>query len=204
MPASAPDAGADESSPAAVLALALRIPGAHSVALISVGARTPIWWAGADDPRASAPEVAALAEAASDLLRTTSGSAVDDLLLTSADHFHVLRLIAGPGHDSEVAHLTLRRTAANLGLARREFGALVSSYRSGGQPPVPDPAPARDPRPTAAPPPLPRRQAAWVPPAAPPSWFGPLGPGGAPGPLGHPYTDDTPTLDRIIDALNQI
>jgi hypothetical protein len=111
-----------------LLADALGFPGARAVSLLDPDGPAVLWWAGADAPGGQlAATVVALAAAAAGLVSLTEpGDELGDIILTSTDAFHVLRLIGdGSGH---VAHLTLRRAHANLAMARREFGLLVEGY----------------------------------------------------------------------------
>jgi hypothetical protein len=132
---------------------ALRISGASLVMLTSIEDRTPVWSAGRVR---SDSDVAALgaviAEAAAALVRlTTAGVDLDDLLVTSAANFHVLRVV-----DGTVAHLVLDREVANLAMARREFrdvvvGKAATPERALPAPVAPEPIPVGEPEPVPAP-----------------------------------------------------
>jgi hypothetical protein len=108
---------------------ALGIPGAHAVSLIDPEGPRVLWWAGETAPteqESAAAVTLAAAAAGLVLLDGNGGDELSDILLTSADAFHVLRLV---GTEAPlVAHLTLRRTAANLAMARREFGTILTAY----------------------------------------------------------------------------
>jgi hypothetical protein len=115
------------------LADALGLPGARAVSLLDPDGPAVLWWAGADPPGEQlAATVVALSTAAAGLVSLTDpADELGDIILTSTDAFHVLRLIGdGSGH---VAHLTLRRAQANLAMARREFGLLVEGYAVRGR-----------------------------------------------------------------------
>jgi hypothetical protein len=101
---------------------ALGIPGARSVSLLDADDATVLWSAGAGEQKPAA--VVALATAATAL--ADPGDELGDVILTSTDAFHVIRLV-GDG-TRHVAHLTLSRATANLAMARREFGLLVAGY----------------------------------------------------------------------------
>ncbi|MDR7276225.1 hypothetical protein [Catenuloplanes atrovinosus] len=121
--------------PIRALAEALRIPGARRVALVAEGASAPTWTStpgGPEEPTDGTATVAVvMVQAARELLRLTAGGDVDDLLLTSGEFFHVLRLVERPGRGAEVVHLTLRRSGANLAMARHEFRRAAAVYRDG-------------------------------------------------------------------------
>ncbi|MCY1137606.1 hypothetical protein OWR29_06300 [Actinoplanes sp. Pm04-4] len=108
---------------------ALGIPGAHAVSLLDPDGPRVLWWAGETAPteqEAAAAVTLAAASAGLVLLDGKGSDELGDILLTSADAFHVVRLV---GEEAPlVAHLTLRRAGANLAMARREFGALIKSY----------------------------------------------------------------------------
>ncbi|GAB2612021.1 hypothetical protein Aab01nite_67590 [Paractinoplanes abujensis] len=88
-----------------------------------------LWWAGETAPtdqESAAAVTLAAAAAGLVLLDGNGGDELSDILLTSADAFHVVRLV---GSDLPlVAHLTLRRAGANLAMARREFGTMLAAY----------------------------------------------------------------------------
>lgn len=116
---------------------ALGIPGARSVSLLDPEGPTVLWWGGAAPPgEQQMGAVVTLAAAAAGLVMLDEpGDQLGDVLLTSADAFHVMRLVTdGP---LRVAHLTLRRTDANLAMARREFGALIEAYAQQSRPTEP-------------------------------------------------------------------
>jgi len=107
---------------------ALGIPGARAVSLLDPERSTVLWWAGAGPPdeRQTAAVVTLAAAAAGLVMLAEPGDELGDVLLTSAEAFHVVRLMTdGP---LRVAHLTLRRTEANLAMARREFRSLLETY----------------------------------------------------------------------------
>jgi hypothetical protein len=170
---------------------ALGIPGARSVSLLDPDGPTVLWWAGVEQP--DEPRIAAVVTLAS--AATALAGPVDefgDAILTSADTFHVIRLV-GDGTD-HVVHLILNRAAANLAMARREFRMLVAGY-------------AGRPRHAAEPPPaLPRRdretERSEPPgtsaefPDVPPDWFSSL--------IQAPFTNDETVLDRILVTLRTL
>ncbi|WP_250028911.1 hypothetical protein [Paractinoplanes maris] len=108
---------------------ALGIPGAHAVSLLDPDGSKVLWWAGETAPteqEAAATVTLAAASAGLVLLGGNGADELSDILLTSADAFHVVRLV---GEEAPlVAHLTLRRAGANLAMARREFGSIITSY----------------------------------------------------------------------------
>jgi hypothetical protein len=107
---------------------ALGIPGARSVSLLDPDGPAVLWWAGDAPPGADqAAAVVAMAEAAAGLvLSSGSGDELSDIILTSNDTFHVVRLVEDD--VIRVAHLTLHRSGANLAMARREFRQLIEDY----------------------------------------------------------------------------
>ncbi|MCO8273541.1 hypothetical protein M1L60_23375 [Actinoplanes sp. TRM 88003] len=111
------------------LTAALGIPGAHAVSLLDPDGPDVLWWAGETAPteqEAAAAVTLAAAAAGLVLLKGNGADELGDILLTSADAFHVVRLV---GEEAPlVAHLTLRRADANLAMARREFGSITQSY----------------------------------------------------------------------------
>jgi hypothetical protein len=183
---------------------ALGIPGARSVSLLDPEGPSVLWWGGAAPPgEQQIGAVVTLAAAAAGLVMLTEpGDELGDVLLTSADAFHVMRLVTdGP---LRVAHLTLRRTDANLAMARREFGALIEAYarRASSVPPAaavaqieavpaPDP-PARS---------LPRRSKAD--PDSTEKPFGDLPPGWL-DLMGQPYSADEGVLTRVLTTLRHL
>jgi hypothetical protein len=169
------------------LAEALGIPGAHAVSLLDPDGPTVLWWAGTAPPdeQQTAAVVTLAAAAAGLVLLSGPGDELGDVLLTSAQSFHVVRLVEETRPC--VAHLTLRRADANLAMARREFRALVESYSH----PLP---------PAAVPPSLPRRPQPEQPavtagPDIPPDWLDLLG---------VPYVDDDEVLDRVLVGLHHL
>jgi hypothetical protein len=193
---------------------ALGIPGARSVSLLDPDGPSVLWWAGVDEP--DEPRVAAVVTLAS--AATVLAGPVDefgDAILTSADMFHVIRLV-GDGTD-HVAHLILSRAGANLAMARREFRMLVSGY-AGRPRHAAEPPPALSPRPPAPAPPdhstpddlstpaLPRRDreperneptdSAAEFPDVPPDWFSSL--------IQAPFANDETVLDRILVTLRNL
>ncbi|MBM2618220.1 hypothetical protein JIG36_21920 [Actinoplanes sp. LDG1-06] len=88
-----------------------------------------LWWAGETAPteqESAAAVTLAAAAAGLVLLDGNGGDELSDILLTSVDAFHVVRLV---GSEAPlVAHLVLRRAGANLAMARREFGSILASY----------------------------------------------------------------------------
>jgi hypothetical protein len=107
---------------------ALGMPGARAVALLGPDGPTVLWWAGASAPgEQQTATVVALASAAAGLVALSEpGDELGDIILTSADAFHVIRLVEDG--TFRIAHLTLRRAAANLAMARREFRLLIEGY----------------------------------------------------------------------------
>jgi hypothetical protein len=184
------------------LAEALGIPGAHAVSLLDPEGPTVLWWAGAAPPdEQQTAAVVTLAAAAAGMVLSAPGDELGDVLLTSTEAFHVVRLV----EDTRpcVAHLTLRRAGANLAMARREFRTLVESYtRELPAPALPSgPAPALLPGPAHSlspgpAPSLPRRSQS-EPSAAPtpPDWLDLLG---------IPYLDDDEVLDRVLVGLHHL
>ena len=173
------------------LSSALGIPGARAVSLLDPQGPTVLWWAGQTAPsEQQVATVVALTSAAAGLvLLTEPDDELGDIILTSSDTFHVIRLVEG--ETLRVAHLTLRRADANLAMARREFRELIDGR---------EPAPRRPPRPT-----LPRRERADIPqppppedipvPTMPPDWLALIN---------EPYVADDGVLDRILDTLRNL
>ncbi|MGK5680589.1 hypothetical protein [Actinoplanes sp. URMC 104] len=121
---------------------ALGIPGAHAVSLLDPDGANVLWWAGETPPteqESAAAVTLATAAAGLVLLDGNGGDELGDILLTSADAFHVVRLVGAEA--PLVAHLTLRRAGANLAMARREFGSILTSYAKQIEPSRPAPAP---------------------------------------------------------------
>jgi len=201
------------------LEAALGIPGARSVSLLDPEGPTVLWWGGAAPPgEQQIGAVVTLAAAAAGLVMLDEpGDQLGDVLLTSADAFHVMRLVTdGP---LRVAHLTLRRTDANLAMARREFGALIEAYAQQSrltaapvrpalvaEPAVDQPAPAPVTEPGAlggdrATRPLPRRARADPDstersfPDLPPDWLDLMG---------QPYSADEGVLTRVLTTLRHL
>jgi hypothetical protein len=111
------------------LTAALGIPGAHAVSLLDPDGPRVLWWAGETAPTEQEAAAAVTLAAAAAGLVLFDGNGADelsDILLTSADAFHVVRLVSE--QEPLVAHLTLRRADANLAMARREFGSIIRSY----------------------------------------------------------------------------
>jgi hypothetical protein len=172
------------------LSSALGIPGARAVSLLDPEGPTVLWWAGQAAPSEQqiATVVALTSAAAGLVLLTEPGDELGDIILTSSDTFHVIRLVEGD--TLRVAHLTLRRADANLAMARREFRELIEGREK--------------PRP-AEPPTLPRRERAGIPqppppedtpaPTMPPDWFALIN---------EPYSTDDGVLDRILDTLRNL
>ncbi|MBL7257279.1 hypothetical protein [Paractinoplanes lichenicola] len=108
---------------------ALGIPGAHAVSLLDPEGPRVLWWAGETAPteqESAAAVTLAAAAAGLVLLDGNGGDELSDILLTSADAFHVVRVV---GTEAPlVAHLTLRRAGANLAMARREFDSMLTAY----------------------------------------------------------------------------
>jgi hypothetical protein len=191
---------------------ALGIPGARAVSLLDPDGPTTVWWAGVEEPgERQAAAVVAVAAAASGLVALADiGDELGDVILTSAEMFHVIRLVAdGTGH---VAHLTLNRAAANLAMARREFRLVVEGYavrpRHAASPALPYPSPPRPalprpspPRPSLPRPSLPRRERGAPPGVAdevtevPADWLSLIT---------APYSTDERVLDRILVTLRSL
>src|SRR4051812_47992963 len=91
---------------------ALGIPGAQAVALLDPDGPTVLWWAGDAPPdEQQAAAVVTLAAAAAGLVMLADrDDELGDVLLTSAEAFHVVRLVDQGA--PRVAHLTLRRAGA--------------------------------------------------------------------------------------------
>ncbi len=110
---------------------ALRIPGAYAVALIAADGPALTWW-GRSPTDEQARAAAGIGRSAADLVRLGSADAradtLDDVLVTSANAFHVLRLLPGADGAGRVAHLMLRRAGANLAMARHDFRRLTAAY----------------------------------------------------------------------------
>jgi hypothetical protein len=187
---------------------ALGIPGARAVSLLDPERSAVLWWAGAGPPdeRQTTAVVTLAAAAAGLVMLAEPGDELGDVLLTSAEAFHVVRLMTdGP---LRVAHLTLRRTEANLAMARREFRSLIEAYAR--QPrhaaaqydhPIRDDV-APEPGPAAGRAPLPRRDrvgpslpAEATPPDLPPDLLDLLG---------QLYSADDGVLDRILATLHHL
>ncbi|XVU26035.1 hypothetical protein ACQPZJ_02955 [Actinoplanes sp. CA-054009] len=111
------------------LADALGIPGASAVSLLDPDGPRVLWWAGGGPPdeQQAATVVTLAAAAAGMVMLGETGDELGDVLLTSRDAFHVVRLVEDDTSPL-VAHLTLRRAGANLAMARREFGSLIKAY----------------------------------------------------------------------------
>jgi len=110
---------------------ALGIPGARSVSLLDPDGPAVLWWAGDAAPGTDeAVSVVSLARAAAGLV---SLSELGDVILTSTDEFHLVRIV-GDG-TARVAHLTLRRSDANLAMARHEFRVLLEAAAVSTPPP---------------------------------------------------------------------
>jgi len=108
---------------------AVRIPGATAVALIAADGPALTWWAGGRTPTEEESAAAAgVAGSAAALVRLSEGGTLDDVLVTSATAFHVLRLVPGEDGSEQVAHLMLRRAGANLAMARHEFRTLAEAH----------------------------------------------------------------------------
>lgn len=110
---------------------ALRIPGAYAVALIAADGPALTWW-GRSPTDEQARAAAGIGRSAADLVRLGSADTrpdtLDDVLVTSANAFHVLRLLPGADGAGRVAHLMLRRAGANLAMARHDFRRLTAAY----------------------------------------------------------------------------
>jgi hypothetical protein len=95
--------------------------------LLDAGRQSVLWSAGA--PALGDEEMAAvitLAGAAAGLVALADpADELADVLVTSAEAFHVLRLV-GDG-STQVAYLMLRRAGANLAMARQEFKHLIEA-----------------------------------------------------------------------------
>ena len=108
---------------------AVRIPGATAVALIAADGPALTWWAGGRTPtEEESASAAGVAGSAAALVRLSEGGTLDDVLVTSATAFHVLRLVPGEDGSEQVAHLMLRRAGANLAMARHEFRTLAEAH----------------------------------------------------------------------------
>ncbi|MFF5080457.1 hypothetical protein ACFY36_25680 [Actinoplanes sp. NPDC000266] len=196
------------------LADALGIPGASAVSLLDPDGPRVLWWAGGGPPdeQQAATVVTLAAAAAGMVMLGETGDELGDVLLTSSDAFHVVRLVEDDTSPL-VAHLTLRRSGANLAMARREFGSLIKAYagkasqtREAAAPALASPAApaiaapsevaASDPDPSPPPGELPRRNRVEPPPADDsPDLFSLLG---------QPYAADDDVLDRVLNALRSL
>lgn len=156
---------------------ALGIPGARSVCLLDPDGPAVLWWAGDAPPSADqAAAVVTMASAAAGLVVLDGpGDEFADVILTSADTFHVVRLVED---GTRVVHLALHRSGANLAMARHEFRQLV-----GGNAPPPPRRPE-----------LPRRAQAETPAVVPD--LSAL--------LSGPYSTDESVLDRILVTLRAL
>ncbi|GAA2500181.1 hypothetical protein [Winogradskya humida] len=116
---------------------ALRIPGAYAVALITADEPALTWWGRSPTDR-EAQAASQVGRAAADLVRLSTVNiltdTLDDVLVTSAQAFHVLRLIPTPHGQDRVAHLMLRRAGANLAMARHDFRRLTAAYATEATP----------------------------------------------------------------------
>ncbi|WP_305782352.1 hypothetical protein [Symbioplanes lichenis] len=120
---------------------ALRIPGAYAVALIAADGPALTWW-GRTPTDDQARAAAGVGRSAADLVRLGAADqsvddTLDDVLITSASAFHVLRLLPGEGEAGRVAHLMLRRAGANLAMARHDFRRLTAAYVASSAPAAP-------------------------------------------------------------------
>ncbi|MEU8815444.1 hypothetical protein [Actinoplanes sp. NPDC048796] len=183
------------------LADALGIPGASAVSLLDPDGPRVLWWAGGGPPdeQQAATVVTLAAAAAGMVMLGETGDELGDVLLTSSDAFHVVRLVEDDTAPL-VAHLTLRRAGANLAMARREFGSLIKAYAGKADQTTAATAPALAAPSTApeaeTPAELPRRNRVAPPPAdESPDLFGLLG---------QPYTADDDVLDRVLNALRSL
>jgi hypothetical protein len=185
---------------------ALGIPGARSVSLLDPDGPAVLWWAGTDEPgEQRAAAVVALAAAAIALAGPVDE--LGDVILTSSETFHVIRLV-GDG-TGQVAHLTLTRSAANLAMARRDFRMVVAGYagrpRHAAEPVPARPGKKRPPavrEPADLPAGLPRRERSEPPSATeeitdlPADWFSSL--------IRAPFANDEGVLDRILVSLRAL
>lgn len=181
---------------------ALAITGARAVIVTAIDTRKPLRLAAVDalpDGESVAEMAAAMAETAVELVRLTDpDTAMDDLLVTSAGWFHVLRVVEDADGGAHVAHLLLDRREANLAMARREFRDLVGGAVPAPPEPEPEPEiPAAAPAPPGA---LPRRTPSttgpWergTPEGDAPSWFARFS--------GQPFESDGRTVERVRDGL---
>ena len=108
---------------------ALGIPGARSVCLLDPDGPVVLWWAGEAPPSDDqAAAVVTMASAAAGLVMLDEpGDEFSDVILTSAEAFHVVRLVE---NGTRIAHLSLRRPTANLAMARREFRQLLGEQEN--------------------------------------------------------------------------
>jgi hypothetical protein len=203
---------------------ALRIPGAYAVALIAADGPALTWWGHSPTDQES-QAAAGVGRAAADLVRLSTDDALDDVLITSAQAFHVLRLVPGEGGAEQVAHLMLRRMGANLAMARHDFRRLTTTYAKAESAPAqtepdsaatksdpavtepdsvePEPQPQPQPQPQAENAVLPRRSPNQknLPPATatanatPAAWLDLLG---------QPYLNDETVLERVLGSLKHL
>lgn len=146
---------------------------------------------------------------------------LEDFILTSGDHYHLVRPI-GAAH-SLLVYLCVERARANLASARRELASARPDESGGAVPPAPQqrrpPAvsrkmamplaaspPARrrvtDPRPGAVAVPLPRRTGSTAVSAPAPE---PPRPRVSSDPvLAQPWADDIATMNRLLTALRAL
>ncbi|WP_306213929.1 hypothetical protein [Actinoplanes sp. RD1] len=143
---------------------ALRIPGAYAVALIAADGPALTWW-GRTPTEDQARAAAGVGRSAADLVRLgaadqSAEDALDDVLVTSANAFHVLRLLPDEGGAGRVAHLMLRRAGANLAMARHDFRTLTAAYVASAAEPAEAAPTVRATAPVSPPPELPEPAAA--------------------------------------------
>lgn len=164
---------------------------------------------------------AALGMEATTALGMVGDGGLEDFILTSGEHYHLVRPIGAA--QSLLVYLCVERARANLASARRELASARPDEFANAVPPAPrqrrSPAvsrkmamplaaspPARrrvtDPRQGAVAVPLPRRTGSTAVPAAAPA---PPRPRASSDPvLAQPWADDIATMNRLLTALRAL
>ena len=152
---------------------------------------------------------------ASSVLEKSAGGGMEDLILTSGGHYHLVRPLGDA--RSLLVYLCVERARANLALARRELAATrpeaavprrpslaptlrlpAASRTAAAMPPVSRPSAARLPVQDVVEVPLPRRAASAAV-AVPPSRRSSVAPV-----LGQDWADDIVTMNRLLVALRAL
>jgi hypothetical protein len=159
---------------------------------------------------------------ASAVLEGSGSGGLDDFILTSGGHYHLVRPL---GEDrSLLVYLCVERARANLAVARRELAAARPGVAATGVPEIRASAPVNSALPAAS------RTAAAMPPASRPPADSPVATGAAGVPLprragttmagplaarpprrspvapvlGQDWADDIPTMNRLLVALRTL